>query len=430
MRSYNLATLRWLQVVLVLWTAASSTVSVGVSAVRNDFSFAGLITVDGENDDSDDINTETSNYAVPDATAELLTDLFLPAVTFDAVTFEIVAVTSTASDSTASDDKNIDKYMALGHAAAVAHNRTTDKATAPLRLWAVLQDTAQGDWPHVNLNITQRTAFIASVRDHVVRHELHGVHLDCAACMRSASDAGDNRKDKGIQHHLVHKLRFLNEIIESLHSVQKLVSVQIDMKQELPRYMYKNIDRVHLHSDTVEWPHKALLNHINALKKDHPCEAGGSCAVNKIHVAVPATAVASKAANAKGVTGTLPVADVWREILAAAYAPDQTGSGSRGVWNQTAAGLLDKADTWGDVDLLSPKTVRHKVAWAKRMGLGGVYVWNLQDDLCVADLAPAGIMLEAAAKTRFFNAEKLLQLLVVDQKTVKDDGDDDVRDEL
>ena len=63
------------------------------------------------------------------------------------------------------------------------------------------------------------------------------------------------------------------------------------------------------------------------------------------------------------------------------------------------------------------------VAWAKRMGLGGLYLWNLQDGLCVPNLAPAGIMLEAAAKTKIFNAEKLLQLLVVDQQH-NEDGDD------
>jgi GH18 family chitinase len=118
--------------------------------------------------------------------------------------------------------------------------------------------------------------------------------------------------------------------------------------------------------------------------------------------------------------------------LAAAYSPNDSGKG-RGVWNQTAAAQLDKASTWtGDVTsytLTSPKTVRHKVAWAKRMGLGGIYVWNLQDDLCVPDLAPAGIMLEAAAKTKIFNAEKLLQLLVVNQQQNGDDNGD-LRDEL
>jgi GH18 family chitinase len=35
---------------------------------------------------------------------------------------------------------------------------------------------------------------------------------------------------------------------------------------------------------------------------------------------------------------------------------------------------------FGRRDIGQSQTVRHKVAWAKRMGLGGVYVWNLQDD--------------------------------------------------
>jgi hypothetical protein len=73
-------TLRWLQVVLVLGTAASSSVSSVVSAARNDFS---MITVHDDSSstttDNTDSNTTTSSYAVPDATAELLTDLFLPA---------------------------------------------------------------------------------------------------------------------------------------------------------------------------------------------------------------------------------------------------------------------------------------------------------------------------------------------------------------
>jgi hypothetical protein len=439
MRSSNFTTIRWLQVALILWTAASSSVS--VSAVRtSEFSFAGMLTIDGASNDSNadgSINTDANNktdassYAVPAATAELLTDLFLPAVTFDAVTFDIVAVTDSNS-TTDNNDNDKNKYIAVGQAAAVAHNNQTLTVTgipltSPLRLWAVIQDTAQEDWPDVNLNITQRKALIVSIRDHVVRHELQGVHLECAACMRT--DAKDN--------HRVNKLRFLNEIIDSLHEVHKLVSVQVQvqMGHELPRYLYKNIDRVHLHSSSVEWPEKALLNYVAAMKKDMPCTAStdstSGCPTDKIHVAISATAVASKKAIAsKGASSTLPVADVWRDILRAAYAPNDSGRGrGRGVWNQTAAAQLDKASTWwGDVTLTSPKTVRHKVAWAKRMGLGGVYVWNLQDDLCVPDLAPAGIMLEAAAKTKIFNAEKLLQLLVVDQQHNGDD--DDVRDEL
>jgi hypothetical protein len=422
MRSCNLTTVRWLQIVLVLWTAASSSVS--VSAVRSEFSFAGMLTLLDDNtgneksSSSSTASNETFSYAVPDATAELLTDLFLPAVTFDAVTFEIVAIRTDNDD----DNKNI----AVGHAAAVVHNKTT--AASPLRLWAALQDTALGDWPNINLNITQRKAFIVSIRDHVVRHQLHGVHLDCAACMRTTSSSSDNDN----QNHRVHKLRFLNEIIDSLHEVHKLVSVQLEIGIELPRYMYKNIDRVHLHSTATDWPHKALLNRVAAMKQDMPCSSAVDrdfgCPTDKIHVAVSATAVATVA---NGASRTLPVSNVWRDILAAAYLPDNSGNG-RGVWNQTAAALLDKASTWGGDDavaLTSPKSVRHKVAWAKRMGLGGVYVWNLQDDLCVPDLAPAGIMLEAAAKTKFFNAEKLLQLLVVDQQQ-NDNDDDDLRDEL
>jgi hypothetical protein len=53
-----------------------------------------------------------------------LTDLFLQAVTFDAVTFNIVAVTDSDSDPSDDDDrdKNKNKYIAVGQAAAVAHN--------------------------------------------------------------------------------------------------------------------------------------------------------------------------------------------------------------------------------------------------------------------------------------------------------------------
>jgi hypothetical protein len=52
-----------------------------------------------------------------------LTDLFLQAVTFDAVTLNIVAVTDSDSDPSDDDeDKNKNKYIAVGQAAAVAHN--------------------------------------------------------------------------------------------------------------------------------------------------------------------------------------------------------------------------------------------------------------------------------------------------------------------
>ena len=112
------------------------------------------------------------------------------------------------------------------------------------------------------------------------------------------------------------------------------------------------------------------------------------------------------------------------KILAAAYALG--GSSGCCVWNQTAAAQLDKAITWGDVTLTSPKTVVYEVAQAKHMGMGDVYVYNLQDDLCVPDLAQ-GIMLEASAETKFFNAKKLLQLLVVGQQ--QNDSHDDTRDE-
>jgi hypothetical protein len=86
MRCCNFTSLRWLQVVIALWTAASS------SAVRSEFSFAGMLTTADNNDYSNndanidtDNDTDASTYAVPDATAELLASLFLPAVTFDAV---------------------------------------------------------------------------------------------------------------------------------------------------------------------------------------------------------------------------------------------------------------------------------------------------------------------------------------------------------
>ena len=85
------------------------------------------------------------------------------------------------------------------------------------------------------------------------------------------------------------------------------------------------------------------------------------CTTDKNNVAVSATAVASKAAIATGVTCMLPVSDVWREILALAYATDGSGSGRGcGVWNQTAT-QLDKACTWGDGILISSKTVVYKV---------------------------------------------------------------------
>jgi hypothetical protein len=72
----------------------------------------------------------------------------------------------------------------------------------------------------------------------------------------------------------------------------------------------------------------------------------------------------------------LPKADVWRDILRAAYIPDAVD----GVFG-TAAAQLDKASTWEhDID--------QSRRYDTRSGMGqahgsGVYVWNLQDDLCV-----------------------------------------------
>jgi hypothetical protein len=121
-------------------------------------------------------------------------------------------------------------------------------------------------------------------------------------------------KTTSADNHRVNKLRFLNEIIDSLHEVHKLVSVQVQMGHELPRYMYKSIDCVHLHSSVREWPEKALLNHVAAMKKDMPCtdsaDSTFGCPTDKIYVATSATAVASKAAFANDAAGTLPVADV------------------------------------------------------------------------------------------------------------------------
>ena len=85
-------------------------------------------------DNSSNPDIEESTYLVHVATAELLSDLFLPAVTFDPVTFEMVAV-STESSGIDNDDRCIE----VGHVAA--------STASQLRLCAVLQDTAQEDWP-------------------------------------------------------------------------------------------------------------------------------------------------------------------------------------------------------------------------------------------------------------------------------------------
>jgi hypothetical protein len=80
-------------------------------------------------------------------------------------------------------------------------------------------------------------------------------------------------------------------------------------------------------------------------------EAGGSCAVNKIHVAVPATAVTS-AANAKGRDQYLPV---WLTCGAILAAPDQTGSCLIGACGTNYADSATRLKhVGGDVDLLSP----------------------------------------------------------------------------
>ena len=89
--------------------------------------------------------------------------------------------------------------------------------------------------------------------------------------------------------------------------------------------MYKNLDRVHLHSNSVEW--KALLNHVAdmKMKKDMPCSSSVNhncgCPTDTIYVAVSATAVASKVPISTGVTGMLPVADVSRENLGGGICP-------------------------------------------------------------------------------------------------------------
>jgi hypothetical protein len=84
----------------------------------------------------------------------------------------------------------------------------------------VIQDTAQ----ETLTSTLNAKALIVSIREYVVRHQLQGVHLDCAACMQTSKD-----------NHRVNKLRFLNEIIDSAR-VNK-PSGQIQMGHELPRHV-------------------------------------------------------------------------------------------------------------------------------------------------------------------------------------------------
>ena len=246
----------------------------------------------------------------------------------------------------------------------------------------------------VSLVSSEREHGYVTTRAHI-DHQLFAILLNTMGILNQSRDEELNGIDfdfEGIQSIEVWNayLTFLSFASTYLHHENLIVSVAVHPGQFLPAEVCQNLDRVHVmtydmipspqrNSDSMTNNHHASL-HSSKAAIDKFIKYG--CHPSKLLLGIPAYG-----RHEKNVGLVQSYSEIVDDVLK-----------EYGDNDDEIKRTIRKLRYWNGYLFDSPEDIREKVKYAMRMGLGGVFFWELGQDKQLGGSAEAGgILLEEAA---------------------------------
>ena len=194
-------------------------------------------------------------------------------------------------------------------------------------------------------------------------------------------------------------LNFINFISEHLHKKNLLLTVALHPGQFLPSNICKNVDRVHLMtydmqpSSDDERKHHANMQAVTEAVKRFTHQKG--CDASKLVVGIPGYGRNELNSHVK----------TYSEMIDEQLGSDNDNSDVIKKVKDSLRAL--HMHTWKGYHFDSLEDVKKKVRYAKRQGLGGIFLWELGQDRQLEGVADGGILLETmSSEAKYENSKK------------------------
>lgn len=251
---------------------------------------------------------------------------------------------------------------------AVVYKEQTSVGETPLKVWLTLGGGGRSGGFAALKDSKKQQQFLTALLRLAEEESLYGVDFDCEEFVSQAD----------FQNYIL----LILQACQVLHESNIHVSIAVHPGQLLPPQVYKAVDRVQLMA--YDMPGKHHASHP-AVEKAVGRLIDSGCPPRKIVLGIPA--YARHEDNPGNVKTFAEIVDDVGDLTDDFH--------SRAEWQ----------GFWYD----SPGAVAGKVVYAKQMGLGGVFFWELGQDKQDAT-AKGGILLEAAARqathTKIVGAKK------------------------
>jgi len=240
-----------------------------------------------------------------------------------------------------------------------------------LKLWVTVGGGGRSNgFASLWKNEKQLGLFIQALIRLASEEKLDGVDLDC----EQITSQDDFRQ----------YIELMHRVAPALHAKGLLLSVALHARMVLPSSTYASVDRINLMAYDMQGKYHAELKDA-----ENACEQliASGCPPNKIVLGIPAYGRHHHRPS---------------EVKTFSEGIDAFESSSK---TSVLAEKVDRLDVFQSFQYESPRAVRAKAAYAKKKGLGGVFLWELGQDKQHA-IAPGGILLEAASGRHYENGHR------------------------
>jgi hypothetical protein len=234
-----------------------------------------------------------------------------------------------------------------------------------LNLWITIGGAQRTDaFVDIMGDEKRRQRLIQSIVKQCAKNSIYGIDLDYTPTTKETAQS-------------YYKV-FLKEALEEWHSRGFKVSMTIHPNQRLPKYLHRQLDRVHLMAYDMILPgeHHATVEKTNQAIEFLVGHQG--LPPEKLILGIPA------------------------------YGRDVQNPSDVKTFAEIYDGITDTSDTsvtsdqhsWKGYEWDSPMRITEKIHLAKQHGLGGVFFWELGQDKATTEF-PEGILVHAAATAAF-----------------------------